>query len=326
MIKKENFSYSKLSTYNQCPFAYNLKYNEKKYFDTPTLANLLGTLVHYTEEQISLALRNSGAPNYKLLKEQFYDINIPKKNPYDTEGDIFGINILRSRFPKEFFAPNEKTGNNYFSKINNYLNNLGRQEKFLIEHPELEIFDVERSFGFEFNGFFIKGFIDRILKYKNKDAFQVYDIKTKDKPFTKQETTTPLQHVIYSLGLQNQLNLVEPIQECFYDLVFLDMYQPAGTKGFVARGEKKLTKIFDGIQEKEYPPSPSPLCYWCAYSGTNPATTDEGRFTCPYYSLWTPENKSFEVVNKWPSEEPPEVLSGKLKNLDKQHRYDFFEF
>lgn len=328
-MKAENFSYSRISTYRQCPFCYNLKYNEKRFYDKPTLATALGSLIHYIEERISLSLRDTGAPNYKLLKEMFYEINIPKKNKYDLKGDIFGINILQERFHKEFFTPSEKTGLTYLEKTEKYVQNLDRQEKFLLNNPNLEIYDVERAFGFVFNDYFIKGFIDRILYDKEKNEYIIHDIKTKDRLFSKEDTTTPLQFVVYSLALQNQLNLEAPPIQCFYDLVFLGEYQQAGTKGFITRGEKQLTKAFEGINNQDYHPSPSMLCYWCSFSGTNPNATEEGRFLCPYYSLWTPENKTFQTMNEWKKEKEYEtpILVEKLRKSDKENnRNKYFEF
>lgn len=326
MTKQTNYSYSRLQTYKQCPFCYNLKYNQKKFLETPSLAIFVGSLVHYIEEHISLHLRDKGSPNYKELRELLYDINIPKKDKYDLDGDIYGINVLKNRFTSDFFALNPKTNLSYFSKLEDYALHLDRQEKFLCENKNLEIFDVEREFGFLYQGHFIKGYIDRILKVKDKNEYKIYDIKTKDRFFSKEETTTPLQHVIYSLGLQYQLNLSEPPTDCFYDLVFLREMQPAGTKGFIKRGEKQLDKIFGGISSENYPPRPSELCYYCVFSGTNPNIPEEGKFCCPYYSLWTPSNKTYQVMNSWEGEEKTEELVAKMRELDYAKKYGSFEF
>ena len=92
MTKQTNYSYSRLQTYKQCPFCYNLKYNQKKFLETPSLAIFVGSLVHYIEEHISLHLRDKGSPNYKELRELLYDINIPKKYKFDdTEENIASI-------------------------------------------------------------------------------------------------------------------------------------------------------------------------------------------------------------------------------------------
>ena len=47
----------------------------------------------------------------------------------------------------------------------------------------------------------------------------------------------------------------------------------------------------------EYEPSPTPLCYWCAYPDKTHTPNADSKYagSCPYYSLWKPEKKSFQV-------------------------------
>ncbi|MDE6409406.1 MAG: PD-(D/E)XK nuclease family protein, partial [Muribaculaceae bacterium] len=239
-IKKENFSYSKLEQYVNCPFAYKLKYIDKKFYGTDTLITLLGTLLHSVEEKISLSLREGKSPNYDELIDYLHNVNIPKKSPFDTEGGIYGLNILKDRFPTEYYEPSLKTGLSYFNKVASYINNIRRQEEFMLAHPELEIWDVEHPFLFEYSGHTMKGFIDRVLKYKGKDQYILQDIKTRDKVFPKEDVPTPLQFVVYSLALKQELKLAEEPSECSWDLILIQELQQAGTKGFIGRGCKKL--------------------------------------------------------------------------------------
>ena len=152
MIQEVAYSYSRLDQYKKCPFAYNLKYNQKKFISEETLVLLLGTLIHHIEEKISLSLIEGKSPNYDELIDELYNVNIPKKNPFDTEGGIFGINILKERFTKDYFSPSDKTGLAYFNKVNRYVSNIKRQENYLLEHPELELVDVEHPFVFSYKG------------------------------------------------------------------------------------------------------------------------------------------------------------------------------
>ena len=40
---------------------------------------------------------------------------------------------------------------------------------------------------------------------------------------------------------------------------------------------------------KDFPPKPTPLCYWCPFVEKE----------CEYYSLWKPDNKTFEVNKEY---------------------------
>lgn len=311
--KKTKYSYSRLAQYKNCPFAYDLKYNQQKYVDPPTLVTLLGTTIHHIEEKISLSLMEGRSPNYSDLIDELYNINKPKISKYDVDGDIFGLNILKERFNEEYYTPSDKTGLTYYDKVNKYIENIERQESFLLEHPELEIVDVEHGFSFEYQGEIIKGFIDRLLKYKGTSKYQIHDIKTRERLFEGSDVATPLQHAIYGLAIQKEFGLEEPPSEYFYDLVFIPTMQQVGTKGFFSRAHKQLEKIFAGIHSSDYHPKPSPLCYWCSYSNTNPKVTPEGAYQCPYYSKWTPTNSTYEVMFPWNGPENNAELIQKMK-------------
>jgi len=84
-----------------------------------------------------------------------------------------------------------------------------------------------------------------------------------------------------------------------YDLPFCDMRQSAGTKGWLKRGMTKIEKNLANIDKQDWTPSPSPLCYWCPFSATNPNQPEEGKRLCPYHSLWTRQNSTYECLNKW---------------------------
>lgn len=305
-VKKPNFSYSRLEQFVNCPFSYHLKYDEKMFIDGESIVTSLGTLIHDCEEHISLALKAGKTPDYNELIDRLYNVNIPKKNKYDTEGGIFGVNILKAKFPEEYFKPSDKTGLSYFNKVENYVQNIHRQEEFMEAHPELEIWDVEHPFLFEYRGYNIKGFIDRILKYKDENRYIIHDIKTRDREFdVKTDVPTPLQLLIYSYSLKNELKLETEPDEFAWDLVFIQKLQQAGTKGCIKRGYKKLDKIFDGIEAGVFAPNPTPLCYWCSFSNTNPNVTEEGKNVCPYYSKWTPDKPDFGKMFEW---EGPEMV------------------
>lgn len=294
-----NYSYSKLECFENCPFSFQLRYIEKRFMEGDSIITLLGSLLHGAEERISLALKEGHTPDYNAIIDYVYNVNIPKKDKWDTEGGLFGVNILKQRFAEDYYKPSDKTGLSYFNKVENYIKNIHRQEQFMEEHPELTIFDVEHPFEFKYRGYTIKGFIDRVLKYKDENRFVIHDIKTRDRPFEDVKCSTPLQMLIYSYALKNELKLeIEP-DEFAWDLVLIPMYQQCGTKGCIKRGYKKLDKLFDGIEAGEFVPKPSPLCYWCGFSNTNPNVTEEGKNICPYYSKWTPDKPDFGKMFEW---------------------------
>ena len=299
--KLPRYSYSRLNTYESCPYKYKLTYEDKHYIHDDNLANELGTLMHWIEEHIALNIINNETINYDEYRKNFLDINIPKLSPTDTDGGIYGVNILKEKYREEFYQMDDN-GVSYFTKCNDYYNTgIYRLEKYMNSHPELEIVDVEKYFEVVYGNYIFYGYIDRIMRNVNTGQIIIEDIKTKDKPFDKTHLTTPLQFVIYSMALKSAYHLEDYPTLCYYDLPNCDLRQQAGTSGFINRGLKKLDKIIKSIEGKEWDPSPSPLCHWCPFCYHNPKQPEEGKGYCCYYSLWTPKGtaKSWEVMNKW---------------------------
>jgi len=297
--KPQKFSYSKMNCYESCGWKYYLNYVENHFIFSDSLSSELGTLVHFIEQSIFDSIKLGEIINYEKLKEDFYNINIPKKSKFDTDGGIFGINILKEKYKEEFYKA-DNDGKSYFSKTLDYINyGIYRLEKYLKDNPDLEPFEAEKAFSFEYRGYILSGFIDRIFHNKITDEYIIEDIKTKAKPFKDEELKTPLQLIIYIVGLNKTLDIPVEKISCAYDLPFLNIKQPAGTKGFVKRGITKINSIFDKIEAKDFTPNPTPLCHWCQFCPTNPEQPEEGKDLCPYYSLWTREFKTQEVANKW---------------------------
>lgn len=326
------YSYSRLNTYANCGWRYKLTYEDKHYIQDDNLSNELGTLVHHIYETIALKIMAGEKPDYEELKKDFLDINIPKTSPTDVNGGIFGINILKEKYREAFYEMNEH-GESYFTKCSWFLEKgIYRLENYLNEHPNLELYSVEQFFSVEYNGFTLSGYIDRILHDKDTDEYIIVDIKTKDHPFKDTELTTPLQFVVYSIALKSILHLKDYPTRCVYDLPFCDMEQIAGTKGFINRGLKKLDKIFEGIKNKAFAPNPTPLCYWCPFSYTNPNQHEEAKHLCCYYSLWKPNGtaKAWETMNKWEGIDKHDIIMEKFESEQQgpgKNKYDFdFDF
>jgi len=321
------FSYTKLSTLEQCAFHYKLNYIDKFYINDSTLATELGTLIHYIEETIARTIMAGQPINYEQLKDEFVNLDHPKQpTPVDILTDvttqsslsksdkeeIYGIKYLSEKYTEEFYAIDD-LGNSYYNKCQQYLRvGIYRLETFLKEHPELEIYDVEHEFNVVYEDRArLYGFIDRIFRNKNTGEFIIEDIKTKDKPFSDKNLITPLQFVVYAIGLKIQLGLDEYPIMFNYDLPLVGIKQQGGTKGFINRGIKKLDKLIDlALLSPEFAPKPTALCYWCPFSSTNPRQKEEGKYKCPYFSLWKPNGtvKSWECLNQWEGQARHEII------------------
>lgn len=285
---KDVLSYSRIDTFVQCPMKYKLKYIDKNYTDVTSIALEIGSLCHKGME----------------LKYQGEDINVIWsyiKNGYKDDSEVLkGLNEIKDFYGFEYYETNEKSNMSYEDKLKIYKDKLFNEKL----EGEWEVIGTEVDFLFTFNNKAqIQGKIDRIDKNIHTGDIRVIDYKTNNKPFNDKDLPTPLQMYIYSLACK-ELYGQYPV-ECIYDLIFLNMKQLGGTKGFLKRGEKKLNQILDSLiwyeqlGEDSYEPKPTPLCYWCPYCINNPNSDWSVNELCEYYLLWTPNEKRFGKNKEW---------------------------
>lgn len=290
---KERFSYSKLSTYLQCPYRFKLKYDDKKYSGASTLALELGTLCHK-------GLEIAGQYLSEGLPVPVEDILCGVYGGYPDE-QILGVNDLKRKYFEDWIAPDTKSLLTYEDKLGNYESYLRRLASD--ENSAWSVYATEREFSFQMTErveFY--GFIDRI-DTDGMGGYRLIDYKTSKKLFSKSDIATPLQMVVYALAIEREFGV--PPSEYEYDFILLDKIQPVVSQGFVARGENKIYKTLEKIEvdrkAQSFDPKPSPLCHWCDYCKTNTRAEESLKFECPYHSLWTPNNKTSAVNRPAPS-------------------------
>ena len=306
--KTSKFSYSKLNTYESCPYRYKLQYVDHHFIDTSSIANEFGTLIHYIEESIARDIvANNHEPTFMIDFDKYIDIFI---NAGTDDSDVqtpIGARKIKEKYPEEFYTP-DKYGFSYDDKANNYLNSgIYRLSDYLSANRNLKIIGVEIPFDVEYEGFVFHGFIDRVFKDDSTGNFIIEDIKTWQ-DIKGHDLVTPLQFVFYTKAAQKLFDISEDNISCYYDLPLANERFAAGTKGYMKRGAKKIDKLLHAIEAKEFVPKPTPLCYWCSFSDTCPNQPEEGKNLCPYRSNWTKDNRNFSVEFEWMGEENHEAI------------------
>ena len=278
----ERFSYSKIGVFEQCRYKYKLIYTDGNYISTDSVATEFGTLVHYIEEQMVKRLNTNFTlteGDYQELLDLFENADI--HNPNET---VLGLRILRDKYQAEWNVP-DKSNRTYEEKADEYkIRGIYRLREFLRNNPDIEVLEAEKEFNLDFQGYLFHGFIDRVYRNTLTGEIYVEDIKTWSQEAGSSELTTPMQFVIYCLAAEQIYNVTDNQLKCFYELPLCNIKQAAGTKGFISRGVKKLTKLLEEIKTGDFTPSPSPLCHWCVFSGTYPNQPEEAKKLCPYFS------------------------------------------
>ena len=319
----EKFSYSKLSTFEQCGFKYKLIYKDKHFIHEPSINTDFGTLLHYIEEQIAKDIvANDNEPVFLMDYDKYIDmfVNI---DLHENGEEVIGVNKIKERYPDKFY---EKDKNNlsYADKANIYIQKgVYRLRDYLSTNRNLRIKGIEQEFNLEYGDYIFHGFIDRVFENINTGEILIEDIKTYSAPLDQKELTTPLQFVFYVLAARKLYN-TDKIS-CAYEINLCDCKQTAGTKGFVERSIKKIDKLLATINNDEFIPKPSPLCHWCVFSKTYPNQPEEAKNLCPYYSNWTRESKNFSCDYEWMGEANHQAIlenfiKNNLKEIEKKDK------
>ena len=288
-IKKlDRYSYSKISTYKQCPMKFNIKYLEKNFIYNANIATDFGTLIHETEEAIAKIIQEGiAAIDYIKLKNRF----------------IIESRKLAIKYPNEFFTP-DKSGRTYQEKAYLYLDSaIYRLENFMRQHPELIIIGIEQKFDFNYDNIHsFNGSIDRAFRNIETGEIIIQDIKSWALPAQASELKVPLQFAVYTMAAKELWDTPYDKISCEYDLPLCDITQPATSTDLVGEGRPALDKLFKGITNKNFKPTITALCHWCEYNPlANPDIINTNpNAVCPYFSRWQKSGDNVrDVMVSW---------------------------
>lgn len=288
-------SYSGLETFRNCEYQYHLKYGEKKYTKETTLALELGSLCHLVLE-LKCNYIKEGSPidyNYLNFILKYGSIDTNEK----TKEHILGIDELKRKYFEEWYEPDNASGMTYAEKMEVFEKVVNEEmNDTSIWHP------IYAELPFEFvykDRVIFNGFIDRV-DINVYGSFRCLDYKTSKASFPANKVVTSLQFGIYAMAIYQEFGQI-PVS-FLYRFILIDENQKAMTTGWEKRLEKTLDGALDKMDKNKksgiWLPKPSPLCHWCNYSITNPKA-HEFKNDCEYYSLWTPQEKSWAVNKKY---------------------------
>lgn len=314
-------SFSKFDLFNNCNRRYDLKYNKGMHVGSITLPLELGSILHKGLEMKGNYLIDGLTVDYDVIRKAVMD-GADEITP-KSKHHIFGVNEIKERHKEAWLESYEdEDGVPYDQKIALYLNSVLPTR---MEDEEWTVKGTEIPFEYVYDDrVIIKGFIDRVDSKEDENGneiLKVIDYKSSKKVFPDTKIKTPMQMVIYDLACFHLFGILPEYHE--YDFILLDKKQTSKdgvcSKGYLKRGIKKIDSILDKIEEseseKEYMPSPTPLCYWCPYAGLAYTPNADIKYggECQYHSLWTPENKVFTVNKEYiPGEEESEKPVRKL--------------
>lgn len=324
-------SFSKLDLFDNCPFKYDLQYNKKNYVKSDAIHLDLGNICHKVLELKGRMLKENKEVDYDYLNMVLFE-GIEEVTNKGKER-IIGIKEIKKKFGFEtWYLKDNASGKNYEEKVKVFIEKILPNE--LQEDDKWKVFDCEKGFDFVYKygedkdgvpkEVIIHGFIDNVGYYTDEEenikGFKVTDFKTSKKIFDDKKIKTSLQQLIYGISLYSEFGILP--EEYEFSFILINEKQQANSKGYLIRGMKKLDSILSSIEERkkndDYPPSPTPLCHWCQFCKTNPDSIAPHNILCPYYSLWTPESKTFAVNQPYGEETEKSIVYDKPKETTRK--------
>lgn len=241
------YSYSRLSTYEDCPLKYRLRYLDKIDREMEGVEAFLGTVVHGT------------------LKKCYDDARLTKVNTIQELLAYYDALWQKNWHDAIVITKKGLSQSHYY--------HLGRK---MIEtyHKRYAPFDLDVTIGTEMNVTFslddedrhkMQGYIDRLSRTED-GVYQIHDYKTSANLPSQKDADADRQLVLYQIGIRKRWPDIGKITLIWH-------YLAHGAELVSYRSDEEISKVIAGtvgiIDEIEaatqYPPRESGLCDWCEY-------------------------------------------------------------
>ncbi len=244
------YSHSRLSTFEQCPFKFKLKYIDKLKPDIEkTIESHLGSAVHETLEWV-----------YNTIKQTKKFITISEIITYYAVKwqDEFSDEIL--------IVKKELTAKDYFNKgvkfLVDYYNKYSPFKDGTVECEKKIIFELDENTK-------IQGFIDRLVYNSEKQEYEVHDYKTGNYLPAQEKFDQDRQLALYSIGIKNECGQEKEVSLIWHYLAHNKKIISKRTNQQLEQLKKQTLELIKKIEStKEFPTKKSILCNWCEYQNT----------------------------------------------------------
>ncbi len=311
MVK--TFSHSKLTTFEQCPYKYKLKYLDKvEPVLGPSIESVLGECVHKTLEKLYIGLNFHKIPTKEQLLE-FFEIEWNRK----LSGDI---QIIRKEYTKENYKQmGERFLSDYYDHYYpfNQAKVIGTEEKVKIPlDSEYELI----------------GYIDRLDYNKKEQTYEIHDYKTSQTLKNQQELDQDRQLALYAQAIKQKYKDAKKIKLIWHFLAHdkeVDSYRTDIELIDLKQKTLSLIKFIESRKQKDFEPHVSSLCDWCEYKPICPKWSHLYKTKISQQKTLTPD-EGIPLVNSYAQlsilkqevEKKLDELKQKLIDFAKEQKID----
>ncbi|MBT4258225.1 PD-(D/E)XK nuclease family protein [archaeon] len=245
------YSHSRLSTFEQCPYRYKLRYIDKiKPEVEKSIEAHLGTCVHDTLEWLYIEVKKGKIPTI------------------DDAITYYSEKWQNEFKPSFIIVKKEFTAKDYFEKGVKFL--LG----YYVKHTPFQDGTLELE-----KRIFIKlteehkliGFIDRLSYNKEKNRYEVHDYKTANTLPTQAKMDEDRQLALYSIAIKELYGLEKEVALIWHYLAHDTIIESFRTNEELSQLKESTINLIKTIETAmEYPTKKCILCNWCEYKSMCP--------------------------------------------------------
>lgn len=251
-----DFSHSKLNTFQNCLYQFKLKYIDKVKVDKKeTIEAFMGSRVHEVLEKLYKDLlkeKYNSLENLLKFYEEIWDKN------YSEE-----IRVINQEYSTENYKEiGRRCIKDYYNRYQPF-----NQGKTLGTEVRIDfVLDKESDIS-------ITGYIDRLVEVKD-GYYEIHDYKTAGHLASQAEKDKDRQLALYQLWLKENFKYVKSVKLVWHFLVFdkeivsrRNLLELRELKNLI---KEQVAEIHQAIEKGEFEAKESALCDWCEYVGVCP--------------------------------------------------------
>lgn len=247
------YSHSRLSSFEQCPFKFKLRYLDKIKPDfESSIESHLGSVTHNTLEWLYIEVKKGNMPS---IEEVIVYYSENWQNNY-KEGTLI---VRKNLTVKDYFNKGVKFILDYYMKHKPF------QDGTL---------ELEKRILIDLNGdgkYKIQGFIDRLTHNKETNEYEVHDYKTANSLPKREKVETDRQLALYSIAIKEIFGQNYNVLLIWHYLAHNVKITSRRTSDQLEQLKKDIMNLIDEIEvTKDFPPKKSVLCGWCEYKSKCP--------------------------------------------------------
>ena len=301
-----NYSHSRISAYENCPYQYKLKYIDRIKVDTPTTIEIfIGDLVHRTLE--------------KLYKDKKFKKRVSK--------DVllkFYRELWEKEYSKDILVVKENQGftaENYRRMGLKFISDYYERMKPFEEMTILGLETQDRMTLPDGNQWHVR--IDKLGCDSNGNYF-VCDYKTNARMKDQEEADSDRQLAMYSIWVKDKFKDCKSVKLIWHMLAF---NKDAVSERTDAQLEKLQQEICDKIKEiefaTEFPRNQTGLCDYCIYKEICPSFKHEAELDKVKTIEEFKEDEGVKLVDEY-SEIKTKLIE--LKKSEEKFKEDLIKF